>query len=452
MKNPLSYIGRTAFLFLLLIGCNNWIELDIVQNRTQSELVFSDASSANMAINGIYREARESLPSPLSNYGGLVSDELTTLTASTQLEAYLRNQIPVGDSFNPWSALYRIIYAANAALEGLERSGEAIQSTILRQYRAEARFQRAFCYFYLVNFYGDVPYITSTNVEINSSLNRTSASEVYNEIISDLNICVLDLQEDYSLTGLGKTRANKWAAVSLLARVHLYVKNYRAAEDNATLVINSGLYSLLSQPNGIFDSENPEAILQYANAPTETSPLAGILTQNPPNFLVTEKLRGAFETGDLRLTTWINNKVIGGLTYNYPFKFTDVSANPIERYTVLRLAEQYLIRGEARAMQENYIGAVEDINLIRLKHGGLSAPIPTPNSINSSVDIILHERYVELFHEGGHRWFDLKRTDRLDGVLSTEKPTTWNSYAMFYPIPLSDIQNNPNLKQNPGYE
>jgi len=66
--------------------------------------------------------------------------------------------------------------------------------------------------------------------------------------------------------------------------------------------------------------------------------------------------------------------------------------------------------------------------------------------------VIPHERQVDLFTEGCHRWFDLKRTGRLDAVMQAEKPATWQSYAALYPILFTDIQRNPNLTQNLGYE
>ena len=62
-----------------------------------------------------------------------------------------------------------------------------------------------------------------------------------------------------------------------------------------------------------------------------------------------------------------------------------------------------------------------------------------------------HERQVELFTEWGHRWLDLKRTNRADAVLGPIKAPNWQPTDMLYPIPQTQIANDPNVHQNPGY-
>ena len=121
---------------------------------------------------------------------------------------------------------------------------------------------------------------------------------------------------------------------------------------------------------------------------------------------------------------------------------------------VLRLAEQYLIRAEASANSGDLGGAIKDLNTIRSRAG---LP-PLANSLNRSqvLSAVAQERKVELFAEWGHRWFDLKRTGAIDSVMSIVTPqklpgSKWNSYQQLYPISLTQLSYNPNLKQNPGY-
>ena len=114
---------------------------------------------------------------------------------------------------------------------------------------------------------------------------------------------------------------------------------------------------------------------------------------------------------------------------------------------MFRLAEQYLIRAEARAEQGDLTGAATDLNAIRSR-AGLGATTAS-NQINL-LAAILHERQVELCFEEGFRWFDLKRTGTIDAVLGTVKPT-YKPYAALYPIPFTQTQLNPFLTQNPGY-
>jgi hypothetical protein len=172
---------------------------------------------------------------------------------------------------------------------------------------------------------------------------------------------------------------------------------------------------------------------------------------------LSNQLLNAFEPNDKRKTNWINNVTVGSVptsaTYYFAYKYKSATLNaPVTEYTmVLRLGEQYLIRAEAKAHQNNIGGSQGDLNVIR-KRAGLSNT--TANEKNALLAAILHERQTELFTEWGHRWLDLKRTNNIDAVMNTVAPTkgtTWNSNWALYPIPLYDIIQNPNLVQNSGY-
>ena len=116
---------------------------------------------------------------------------------------------------------------------------------------------------------------------------------------------------------------------------------------------------------------------------------------------------------------------------------------------VLRLAEQYLIRAEARAEQNNLTGAVADLNIIRNRAG---LPNTTAVTQGDILTAIMHERQVELFSEWGHRFFDLKRTGQANtvlGAIASKQP--WNTNQLLYPIPVSETTNDAFLQQNPGY-
>jgi hypothetical protein len=114
---------------------------------------------------------------------------------------------------------------------------------------------------------------------------------------------------------------------------------------------------------------------------------------------------------------------------------------------MLRLAEQYLIRAEARAQLENIPGAQEDLNAIRSRAG---LPDTDADDKASLLLAIERERQAELFAEGGHRWLDLKRTNRADAVLGPLK-ADWQTPDALFPIPDAERQLNPNLTQNDGY-
>jgi hypothetical protein len=148
--------------------------------------------------------------------------------------------------------------------------------------------------------------------------------------------------------------------------------------------------------------------------------------------------------------------ISGGVTYYYPAKYkaTTTSGSSFKEYLMIfRLAEQYLIRAEARAMQNNFQGARDDLNAIRTRAGLGNT---TANDQVSLLTGILHERQVELFTEMGQRWLDLKRAGKVDQVMSVVTPlkangAAWKSYQQLYPIPFNDIKLNPALIQNPGF-
>lgn len=162
---------------------------------------------------------------------------------------------------------------------------------------------------------------------------------------------------------------------------------------------------------------------------------------------------GSFENGDLRKSNWIGSSVVGTDLYYYPFKYKLYKDDDIdgEYLMMFRLAEQYLIRSEAEAQMNDVNGAVVDLNAIRSRAGLGAIGALTKESLLSA---ILQERRREFFAEGGHRWFDLKRTGRLDDIMPQAcalKGGQWVSYKQLLPIPLADIRLNPNITQNPGY-
>jgi hypothetical protein len=94
------------------------------------------------------------------------------------------------------------------------------------------------------------------------------------------------------------------------------------------------------------------------------------------------------------------------------------------------------------------LGAVSDLNIIR-KRSGLANT--TANDQVSILNAILHERQVELFCEWGHRWYDLKRTNKADGLLGIAKAPNWQATDALFPIPFTELSLNTSLTQNPGY-
>src|SRR5690606_25976541 len=333
----------------------------------------------------------------------------------------------------------------------------------------EAKFIRAFCHFYLLNYYGHVPLILTTNAAENNWKPRTPSAEVYTAIIDDLKDARDKLFNSYPSAeradaGGQRVRPNRGAASALLARVYLYTDQFALAEAEATTVISNSLYGLLDKAdiNDVFHANSAETIwqLQAINTAGGRNTWEGFLlipgtpTSNPLFRLVPGGLYDAFEEGDLRRANWVGSRTTAAnVTHLFPFKYqARFGVTPIEEYTmVLRLAEQYLIRAEARLGQNQPGTALQDINVIR-DRAGLNA-IPATNDVHVVRAALEQERRIELFAEWGHRWFDLRRwpsitgdagKTRADDVLAPVKPA-WQPSAIYLPLPDEAIRTNPNL-------
>jgi hypothetical protein len=247
-----------------------------------------------------------------------------------------------------------------------------------------------------------------------------------------------------------------------LARVDLYLKNWSDAEAQASSIIsNTTNFNLNPDLNQVFFANNPEAILQWklntTHSPYNATSEGNFIIPNSntiyPEVYIRNELLNAFEVGDLRKAAWTDSTTYAGTVYYYPYKYKIGPAQRIpngpatEYYMVLRLAEQYLIRAEARAYQNNIDGGAADVNLLRTRASLPNISVSTQSDLLAA---IAHERRIELFAEWGNRWFDLKRNGFADSVLAPIKPL-WQSYQQLYPIPAAERQLNPNLSQNPGY-
>lgn len=187
-----------------------------------------------------------------------------------------------------------------------------------------------------------------------------------------------------------------------------------------------------------------------AGANTQEGDLYIFKVGPPPIVGLREEFINSFEPEDKRKTQWTATVTSGNQRWHYAYKYKQdqPTSSSLEYSVVLRLAEQYLIRSEARANQGDLTGAKEDLNIIRYA-AGLSN-----TAAISSEDIIadiLQQRRFELFTEFGQRFFDLKRFGKLDEALSPLKPG-WNANDRLWPIPVLELNSNPNLNpQNQGY-
>lgn len=477
-KKPITFL----FLVICVSSCKKLIEIDAPQTSINEENVYRSDVTAIAAVTSIYATLSDQSDAAgvtgnmsLSLLLGLSSDELTLYGGVTdnRLIAYYRNSLVSTPSQNYgsefWSRLYNYLFRCNAAVEGLS-SSNSLTPSVKQQLLGEAKFMRGFFYFHLLNIFQNVPLSLTTDPTVNAVLPQATKQEIFQQIINDLIDAQSLLSPEflngnlYKYSGVAeRIRPTKWAASALLGRVYLYNEDYPNAELQASAVIDqSALFGLVPLSN-IFLKNSYEAIWQLqpvrTNRNTEdaftfilpaTGPTASANLN--PVYLSTQLLN-AFENNDQRKVNWVNSVSVGSNTYHYPFKYkaTSTSGSVTEYLMILRLVEQFLIRAESRVQQNNISGAQNDLNEIRARAGLANT---SANDKASLMNAILHERQIELFTELGHRWFDLKRTNTVNAVMSIVAPlkgSTWSSNWQLYPIPFDDIQRNSKLFQNPGY-
>jgi len=479
MKSTYKISIIIGVLMVLQTSCKKLVQVDAPVTSTNASNVYSTDATAASVLTGIYTNLSLSIFSQggltsMSLFGGLSADELRLYpgSPSVSIAAYftngLTNSNTMGTDF--WNKIYPVIFYCNSALEGLNGSA-SLTPTVKQELTGEAKFVRAFCYFYLVNLYGDVPLALSSDSKVNAVLARTAKAQVYQQIVSDLKDAQSLLSQQYVGSDaispkMERTRPTQWAATALLARVYLYTGDWVDAEAQASTVIgNTSLFSL-AKLNSVFLKNSTEAIWQLQpvlTTPSNTQdgamfilPTAGPNITSNPVFL-SNNLLDSFEANDLRRANWVDSVTVGATTYFYSYKYKNPgTSSGVTEYTmVFRLAEQYLIRAEARVKQNNLTGAIEDLDQVRNRAGLPLVSVTNPGITQSPLlDAILHERQVELFTEWGHRWLDLKRTGKADAVMSVATPQkggVWNSNWQLYPISLTELQKDPNLVQNASY-
>lgn len=474
--------NRTVLMVALLAaasffyGCKKFLDIPLPTDTVTAENVYLTDLSTASVLSGILNTMLGSDLINGENIGlkaGLYADELQNLKPQEAgFETFYKNGLSVNSVPGHWANLYRQVYTCNLAIEGI--NGSTSDLSYRNQWLGEALFCRAYLYFQLVNLYGDVPLALVSDYGVTNKLTRSSKAQAYQQIIADLKEVQSLLGTTYlnpsSQVTPERGRPNRFCATALLARVYLYTGDWAKAEAEATSLISSTGNFQLAAPASVFLANSKETIWALVSS-DRVSPGYNLFNKGMPAVVATpanlssgtplsQAMVDVFEPGDARFTSWVRttSTTAPAQTYYYPNKYK--SATPgAESFVALRLGEQYLIRAEARAQQNNMAGAVQDLNVLRAR----SRPTPALNVLPdypagiSQADClaaIAKERRAELFSEFGSRFFDLKRTGTIDAVMAVAAPAkggVWNSQRQLWPIPPEDIRLNPNLTQTPGY-
>ena len=457
-----KYILSLLMACTLATSCENMLDIDPPPDSMTSDQMYSSAETIEVAANGLYTH------NFLNNFTffqvielnlGLTSDELRSRNRNAG-EYEEANYGPLSGWFsNHWRFPYQSIFQANDFIDHVEGT-DLLDEKKRDAFLGQARYFRAYAYFMLVNAFGDVPLVLSTEVNESSRLPKSPKAEIDKLIIEDLEKAEQELKGWES----PKTRVTCEAIQALLSRVYLYNEQWEKAKNKANELIHAvhggtGSKFQLEDVNRVFKSSSKESIL-HINMEGYVGPgtyvgytrIGQLMIDGwyyASQGLVNELQK---DPNDLR-NTWIkphksSNKIY--CFYKYKNRNTPKSPADHEFLVLLRLAEQYLIRAEANVHLGKLDAALNDINIIRDRAG--VEPIESGKTADELLLIIENERRKEFFGECGHRWYDLNRTHRADAVYgATDYKKGWKSYKAVLPIPDDEIARNPALTQNEGY-
>ena len=393
---------------------------------------------------------------------------------------------PVNDQLNNiWNWMFAGVNRANYIMEFQDKTDFEGKNQVL----AQARFLRAYYYFELVKFFGDVPLAVDQRIQFGDQfeLPRTPRSEIYAQLENDLIFAAANLPDTWPAQDTG--RVTRGAALSLLGKIYLFQDKFADAVNALDQVINTGPYDLVQDYNSIFEMEgenNIESVFEVQYTDIEGAGFEclqcsegnvavgfnGIRNYSGPLFdsgfsfnIPTQEVVDAFEPGDLRkdvaildIEAWAAQT---DATFSEGFEHTgfynrkyiarqgdlntgDANLTNPNNYRAIRFADVLLMAAEAHARGGgNPQTAQNYLNRVRTR-AGLDEITPVGEALVSAV---YQERRVELVGEG-HHFFDLVRTGRaaneIDGFQSGKHE--------IFPIPSIEIELAGNRwTQNPGY-
>ncbi len=492
MKNSIVFKSLLAAGMLSLSACSqNYLEKKPLGQLT-SENFFQQEIHAVWATNAIYNHLRSWEVHVFSFIGltDIISDDADKGSTPTDANFLLEVDQFTFDAgniafLNVWSGYYQGIYRANLVLQEVPLMGDIIEPGLQARLIAEAKFLRAYFYFNLVRWFGDIPLITKPLNTDEYQQPRVPASEIYDLIIQDLTeaIEVLPLRSKQAIEDQG--RAAKGSAQGLLAKVYLTQKNFAAAETILTELINSGEYAMLPNYNSVFlpEGENSSEMvwevmataLETGGGGSQYNEVQGV--RGEPNLgwgfnRPSDDLIAAFEPGDPRREATIlyvgevlpdgsaivqPNQDIVNARYNQKAwvpEHPGGNGNGPGNIRLLRYSDVLLMMAEVLNENGKSAESLTFINQVRARARRNNPNIVRDITITDQValrEAIWKERRVELALEQ-QRWFDLLRQGRAASVMQAVGKDFVQGKHELLPIPQTEIDlSGGQLSQNSGY-
>ncbi|MGM9510397.1 RagB/SusD family nutrient uptake outer membrane protein [Larkinella sp. GY13] len=494
----ITVIG-TILLSIAQFSCSDDMLVTTDPTRIGADLFYKDETQLLQALNGVYGQL-QGITNTAYIFQEFPSDN-TTLDfnpldrgGAAGWEAFEFSTVNQGNGeiSNLWNQYYSMMYNINYALEKI--AGSTVDAAIKAPIEGQLKFIRAYGYFNLVQYFGDVVLVTQTlaNPDAAFDLTRSPQAEVWAQIEKDLKEAVAVLPATYPAAQLG--RVTKGAALSLLGKSYLTQKKYADAVTTLKQVTGYTLNPLYADNFNPARKNGPESIFEiqyqggndlgewsnfaYVFAPRLSAGAVTGFANTPPagRNIPTNDMIAAYETGDLRKDVSLKTSyTLGGKEFAIPYviKFTHphtITGRTDNNWPVLRYADVLLMLAESiNEATGPSAEAFDYLNQVR-KRAGLAAK--TGLDKVALRDAIMKERRVELAFEN-HRWFDLRRTKtpaeltafmNAYGAKEKAKPTVdrggiafnaldyvFADNEYYLPIPAPQILISSKLTQNPGY-
>ncbi len=445
-------------VFLLLAGslsnaCEGFLEVS-PKHAIPDDVAIVDANSAEQAVRGLYRAAGSYIQSyTLLN---LLSGGDVTFNNVGDPHLIIAYNFRADNAYfdGTWGSAYRAINQANLVIQKLPLvSDPTLSDTRKNQLIGEAYFFRALAFFDLVRVWGGVPLKLNYTENLNQPLDlpRSSTQETYAQVEADLTQA-----SGLLATGaINRIRVGQDAVQALRSRLYLYQARWADAEQAASALIGDSDYELVFPFSAWFKADfgTKESILEIAYSAQNQNGFRNNLQHQTRggNYsyapkaavanLLTDPLVGGGANGRQSLVGSITQA--GATVWYGDLYFRSPATDPLY---VLRIAEQYLIRAEARLRRNDTEGALADINAVRGRANlaAYTAANFAVTDVQALSNAIEEERRFEFLFEGD-RWPNLVRTGRAKALFGLE------DHKLVYPIPIDEVIIG-GLAQNPEYD
>jgi len=436
-------------LILATSSCKKYLDVEPKASISDDQPIF-DKTSAETALRGVYSALGDGgyYGTTFQSIGYLSGDNIQWTGSQSQVQEFINHKVNAENSTigTAWSAIYRTINRANNVIRKVgELEDGSLSSALQKQIIGEAYFIRALAYFDLARTWGGVPLITepTQSQKDNVGIKRATLADTYAQVLKDL-----EAAEPLLPATTDRYRATQKTVWALKARFYLYQKNWGKAEEYADKLIADANYKLLKPYSAFFANDvrgTQESVFEIFYSSTETNghrnqwqpQEKGGTRQWAPNDAFVALVNNSLIGGNRNVLVAKDNqnRWYGNLYYRNP------AADPSY---VIRIAEIYLIRAEARAQQggAKLTGALSDLNAVRDRAGLAASTAVTADEILLAIE---NERRIEFAFEP-HRWFDLVRTGRAAAVLNVT-----DANKLLLPIPADQRLIDKALDQNPGY-